>query len=171
MYVSKMYHPDCVDKLAVAFNEEIVTSQPGDPATIKWETLRDTMHRTALATFGKKTSKSHDWFQANSDVTTPVFEAKRVALAEYKRLPIIRAARGKAQQSARHCTNEYWTELSDNIQRVATTGTIRGMYDGIKKALGPVQSKTAPLKSSTGEVITDKGQQMEIWVEHYSLGP
>lgn len=26
------------------------------------------------------------------------------------------------------------------------------MYDGIKKALGPTQSKTAPVKSSTGEL-------------------
>ena len=42
------------------------------------------------------------------------------------------------------------------------------MYDGIKKALGPTLSKTAPLKSSSGEIITDKGQQMERWVEHYS---
>jgi len=42
------------------------------------------------------------------------------------------------------------------------------MYDGIKTAMGPVQNKTAPLKSATGEVITDKGQQMERWVEHYS---
>ena len=42
------------------------------------------------------------------------------------------------------------------------------MYDGIKKALGPTQSKTPPLKSSSGEIITDKGQQMERWVEHYS---
>ena len=56
------------------------------------------MHRTALATFGKKTSKSHDWFEAKSDVMTPVIEAKWVALAEYKRSPseknlqIIRAA-------------------------------------------------------------------------------
>ena len=48
------------------------------------------------------------------------------------------------------------------------TGNIRGMYDGIKKALGPKQSKTAPLKSSSGEIITNKGQQMERWVEHYS---
>ena len=26
----------------------------------------------------------------------------------------------------------------------------------------------APLKSSSGEIITDKGQQMERWLEHYS---
>ena len=42
------------------------------------------------------------------------------------------------------------------------------MYDGIKKALGPALNKTAPLRSSTGEVITDRGHRMERWVEHYS---
>ena len=48
------------------------------------------------------------------------------------------------------------------------TGNIRGMYDGIKKALGPMQRQDGPLKSATGEVITDQGQQMERWVKHYS---
>lgn len=61
----------------------------------------------------------------------------------------------------------YWQELSRDIQTAADTGNIRGMYDGITKALGPTQSKTAPLKSISGEVITDKGKQMERWVEHY----
>ena len=42
------------------------------------------------------------------------------------------------------------------------------MYDGIKQALGPTQKKTAPLKSATGEVIQDREQQMERWVEHYT---
>ena len=54
------------------------------------------------------------------------------------------------------------------IQMAAAMGNIRGMYDGIRKALGPMQSKMAPLKSVTGEVITDQCWQMERWVEHYS---
>ena len=41
-----------------------------------WEALCDTMYRTALATFGKRSSKSHDWFEAKSTVMTPVIEAK-----------------------------------------------------------------------------------------------
>ena len=104
----------------------------------------------------------------------PVIETKRKALIEYKRSPnkrnlqILRAARNKVQQSARRCANEYWTQLSQDIQTAAITGNINGMYDDIKKALGPTQSKTAPLKSSTGSIITDKGQQMEKWVEHCS---
>ena len=42
------------------------------------------------------------------------------------------------------------------------------MYEGIKKVLGPTQSKTAPFNSVSGEVITDKTKQMERWVEHFS---
>ena len=132
------------------------------------------MHRIALATFGRKTSNTHDWFDAKSTEMPPVIEAKRTALVVYKQstsernLQILRAARSKVQQTARRCANEYWTQLSQDIETATVTGNIRGMYDGIKKALGPTQSKTAPLKSSSGEISTDKGQQMERWVEHYS---
>ncbi|KAL8607763.1 hypothetical protein ACOMHN_039436 [Nucella lapillus] len=53
---------------------------------------------------------------------TPVIEAKRADLAEYKRSPsdkslqALRAARSKVQQTARRCANEYWLQLSDDIQ-------------------------------------------------------
>jgi len=61
---------------------------------------------------------------------TPVIEAKRAVLAEYmrpsseKNVQILRAARSKAQQSARCCLNEYWTQLSEDIQTAAATGNI-----------------------------------------------
>ena len=42
------------------------------------------------------------------------------------------------------------------------------MYDGIKQAIGPMQSRIVPLKSSTGDAIKDKSKQMERWVKHYS---
>ena len=42
------------------------------------------------------------------------------------------------------------------------------MYDGIKKAHWSNPEQDGPLKSSSGEIITDKGLQMERWVEHYS---
>ena len=172
--VSKMSQTDLTEHFAQTFEKEFRSLQRGDSVSEKWEALRDTMYRTALATFGKRSSKSHDWFEAKSTVITPVTEAKRTALAEYKRTPsernlqILRIARSKAQHTTRRCANEYWTEISENIQSAAITGNIRGMYDGIKKALGPILNKTAPLRSSTGEVITDRGHQPERWVEYYS---
>ena len=40
------------------------------------------------------------------------------------------------------------------------------MYDEIKQTLGPSQKKTAPCNFATGEIIQDRAQQMERWVEH-----
>ena len=37
----------------------------------------------------------------------------------------------------------------------------------MKKAFGPSIEKTAPLKSTSGEIITDRAKQMERWAEHY----
>ena len=105
---------------------------------------------------GKNTSTTHDWFDAKSSEMRPVIEAERTILMEYKRSPsernrqIIRAVRSKVQQTASRCANEYWTQLSQDTQTAAITGNIRGMYDGIKKALGPTQSKTAPSSSLVG---------------------
>lgn len=57
----------------------------------------------------------------------------------------LREARSEAQQMARRCANNYWLELSANIQAASDTGNIRGMYEGIKQANGPSIKKTAPL--------------------------
>ena len=103
-----------------------------------------------------------------------VIDAKRSALITFKSDPsqtnktALRAARNIAQQTARHCANNYWLQLCQSIQTSSDTEHIRGMYDGIKKATGPTIKKTAPLKTKSGEVITDSNKQMERWVEHYA---
>ena len=79
------------------------------------------MHRTALTNFGEKTPKTHDLFDAKSTEMSPVIEAKRTALIEYKQSPsernlqILRAGRSNVQQTVRRCVNEYWTAQSGYI--------------------------------------------------------
>ena len=105
--VSQMSQSTIMSQFAEAFEREFGATQPKYSATEKWEILRDTMHRTALATFGKQTSKTHDWFDAKSIEMRPVIEAKRTALIVYKQSPsernlhIIRAARSRVQQTAK----------------------------------------------------------------------
>ena len=74
--VSKMSQPDLTEQFAQTFEKELGSLQPGDFATEKWEALRYTMYRTTLATVGKRSSKSHGWFEAKSTVMAPVIEAK-----------------------------------------------------------------------------------------------
>ncbi|XP_047490913.1 uncharacterized protein LOC125040403 [Penaeus chinensis] len=107
------------------------------------------------------------------EMMEPVVEAKRKTLLAYKNAPnpttltALRVARKTSQQTARHCANTYWSNLCSSIQLAADVGDARGMYEGIKKATGPAPSKSAPLKTKTGDVITDQGKQLERWVEHY----
>ena len=76
-------------------------------------------------------------------------------------------ARSKTQRNASKCVNRYWQDLCKNIQQAAESGNIRAIYEGWKKAFVPSIIKTAPLKSTSGEIITDRAQQMERWAEHY----
>ncbi|XP_047489149.1 uncharacterized protein LOC125039353 [Penaeus chinensis] len=121
-------------------------------------------------------SKEHnhaDWFEAHWDRMEPVVEAKRKTFLAYKNAPnpttltALRVARKTSQQTARHCANTYWLNLCSRIQLAADVGDASGMYEGIKKATGPAPSKSAPLKTKTGDVITDQGKQLKRWVEHY----
>ena len=52
--------------------------------------------------------------------------------------------------------NEFWVELSQKIELAENIGNIRGMYDGIKKTIGPVQR----MISSTRDTYR-KNKQME----------
>ena len=54
------------------------------------------------------------------------------------------------------------------IQAASDMGDSRTMYKKIKVALGPTISKCAPIKSESGESITDQKKQLNRWVEHYS---
>lgn len=58
-------------------------------------------------------------------------------------------------------------DLCESIQLAADCVDIHAMYEGMKKAFTSSTIKTAPLKSKSGFLITDKGKQMERWVEHY----
>ena len=53
----------------------------------------------------------------------------------------------------RRCANDYLVELSQHVENASATSNIRAMYEGIKVGTGPTQSKSVPLKSSSGELI------------------
>lgn len=103
----------------------------------------------------------------------PVTEAKRIALLAHKQNPFhstldaLRAAKSKAQRTARRSANEYLQSLCAKIHTAADCGHTRGMYEGIKTATGPRSIKTTPQKEKCGEVITDQSKQLQRWVLHY----
>ena len=139
----------------------------------RWSSLRNAIYSAALLTFGKREQKNTDWFDAYITEMEPAIIAKHNALVDYKRDPsqknllALRAARNKAQRTARRCANNYWLQLSERIQQASLTGNTNDMNVGIKQPTGKPVKKTVPLKSKTGEVITAQDKQLERWVEHF----
>ena len=84
----------------------------------KWAKLRNTIYRTVVDTFGKKTSKTCNWLDSKATVMMPVIEDKRSVHLQYINLPnsknlqALKDARKKVQQTARKCVNEFRVELS-----------------------------------------------------------
>ena len=159
-------NPSKTQTFADTLQEKISTRSADHPsdADTTWGHPRDAIYDSAMAAFGKKERSSADSFEAHWIELQPVTEAKRKALLAYKQNPCpgtrdaLRAARSKAQQTARRCANEYWQNLCANIQAAADSGHSKGMYEGIKTATGPTCVKTAPLKAKTGGVITDQSK-------------
>ena len=151
----------------------IPPAKPGESATARWTLLSSAIHESAIEAYGKQERRNVDWYDANLTVMEPQTIAKRQALLNYKNSPnqktleALRRARNKSQELARKCANDYWLQLCTSIEKASVNGNTREMYEGIRQATGPAVKKTAPLKSKTGEVITDSNMQMERWVEHY----
>ena len=162
-----------VPELCAQFAESVVTALEGQRAAEnteeRWCLLWDTIHSTALSIFGKKERRNRDWYDESLPVMEPAMSAKRDALKNYKREPsnnnlaALRTARNEAQRTARYCANQYW----HSIQEAADKGNTRGVYEGMKKALGPSARKTAPLKSSTGDASQIAASRWTEWTEHY----
>lgn len=142
---------------------------------VLWEEIQTATHTSAINAFGKKQcSPQNDWYPLHAEDLDPLIKAKRSALQKYKESPTaqshkaLQKSRANVQKAVRSCVNKYWTDLCASIQTAADTGNIKAMFDGIKKATGPHIKKSAPLRSTTGEIISNKAHQMERWVEHYS---
>ena len=114
-----------------------------------------------MTVYSRQTTKSTDWFVKNTEELTPFITRQGKVLEMYKSCPCqenfqaLRAAQGVVQKEARRCANDYWLDLCARIQLPEDNVNTRAMYDGIKKALGPTPKKSAPHKSSIGEIIQD----------------
>ena len=171
--ISKTHDQRKVEEFAQAL-EEILPGSEDANVPERWEHFKNAVYNTTLSTFVKKTKKMADWFEAHSEELMPAIEEKRRALAAYKACPseynlqALRVACSQVQQAAR-CSNDYWFQLCSQVQILVDTGNIKGMYDGINQALGPIQKKSAPLKSTTGMIIQDRAQQMAVSYTHLTL--
>ena len=175
-----MRESDNIKAFCAAFETKLRGSAPDigiDPVDpdVCWEKLKTALHESAVASFWIKRPLREDWMAANAESLEPLILSKNdahrahVNRLTHSTLSNPKEARGQLQKATRQFANKYWNNLCDEIQTAADSGKLREMYRGLRKATGPSARKVCPLKSTTGELITDSTKQLERWVEHYSV--
>ena len=102
-----------------------------------WQLLKQTIHQSALDTFGVSSHCNPDWFVASLDTMKPAIEAKLKALLEFKSRPNVttsaryRESRSLAQRTARRALYLYNVGLNEDIETAAKTVNLKIMYAGI----------------------------------------
>ncbi|XP_048004286.1 uncharacterized protein LOC125240437 [Leguminivora glycinivorella] len=165
---------EAVELFSAAVRDEIANWDSSVSAQAEWEMIKSLLTDAAGRVFGYQKARSHDWMLENEEHLLPLINLKRQALINFRLNPCdsareeLKKAKASLQRSSRFYANAYWTELCQGIQASADAGNMGGVYEGIKRALGPPTKKTAPLKEADGSVITNSSRQMARWVEHYT---
>merc|ERR1711917_115094 len=121
---ANMQDPELVDQFTNLF-EKKYSPLESESAEKQWEVLKTAMHSCALETFGRKTTKSADWFEAKSKDLNPTIDKKRQLQCAYNKNPStenlrkLRQARNETQRRVRQCANDYWLELSQRIENAS----------------------------------------------------
>ena len=133
MNTDKTNEPHMVKLHVNELTEALETNPPQRNDEQRWEQVRDMIYTTAFSVFGKKQSKTHDWFDTSAKELTSLMEDMRTALLTRKKqltkatLKTLRAPRSKVQRAVRSCINRYWSNLCHKIQQAADIGNIRGV--------------------------------------------
>ncbi|XP_069196071.1 uncharacterized protein [Procambarus clarkii] len=169
---SKTYNQDKVEDFARVL-EEALPDSAGIAACKRWEYFRDAVFNATMSTFGKKTSRLADWFEAHSEEMTPVIEEKRLSsLPKSAQLtdPSGRPLQSAAERQAM-CQQLFVPALlpdTDCSRYRQCKGDLCLHQAGPRPNPEAYRSPFSPLKSATGKVIQDQALQLKRWVEHFS---
>ncbi|KAK0136675.1 hypothetical protein N1851_027148 [Merluccius polli] len=130
---------------------------PPADITSAWQHFHSVTTKAAFSTFGKLSRSQPDWFKAHASLLLPAIASKRSA-----RLSCLqhntrsnkaawKQACRNVQKATRTAMQDYWNTLCDRIESCASSGNIRGVFLGLKEALGPVPPKS-PLHSAPYQV-------------------
>ncbi|KAJ2944193.1 hypothetical protein O0L34_g18171 [Tuta absoluta] len=140
-----------------------------------WHMIKQKIMSAAENIFGRKEKDASDWFAKYAHVLLPLIEVKRAAHIDLlnshndlAKQSTYKAAKSEVQRISRNCANEYWVRLCQSIQQCRDSGDFRGMYQGIKRAIGPTKRKRAAIKDLDGNPIADKNKELTRWAQHYS---
>ena len=149
-----------------------------DLSNCNWEDFKKIVYDQGVNILGFKKTNHRDWFNDNSVEINELLEEKRKA--HHKLLncaPRDKAkltneflqARKHVQLRLRQIKNQWWLNLSKEIQNAYDKKNIKEFYSLLRQAYGPKSSAVVPMKSKdNSKTLKSPDEIMKRWTEHFS---
>ena len=168
--VNKLKLPAVQQELAATLEHQLAGTAGTD-----WDSLKTTVHSTALQVLGPTTRNHQDWFDENDVEIQILLEEKRQLHRAHQSDPssdskkdAYTSKRGEVQRKLRIMQDTWLSNKADEIQGYADRHDMRRFYDSLKCVYGPPTSGSSPMLSADGStLITDKNDILERWAEHF----
>ena len=144
-------------------------------ALADWESFALKLTSVAKETLGLKKKKTRDWFAENDSDIRELLDKKNKAHQACLRNPASTYLREKfsdiratTQRRLREIENQWWQEISREIQGYADANNIQQFYEATKRIYGPPRRAPLPVRSAEGDLIKDREGVLNRWAEHFS---
>ena len=142
----------------------------------RWGHFRDTVYQAAKETLGCYKRKHQDWFDENDSEISALLSEKQKAHQEYLSNPTARSKKQKlesvrrvVQNKIRQVKDTWWADKAKELQSHADAHNTKAFFSGLKEIYGPTAKTAAPVKSTTGALLTEKNDILHRWTEHFDM--
>lgn len=141
-----------------------------------WSHFRDCTFAAAAETLGFVKRKHQDWFDENDEEIEGILNTMHTTHRAYiackhdaaKKGEYLQAKRS-AQRRLRMMKNNWWEAKAAELQEAADQNNARALHQGLKAVYGPRVSGGNPVLTADGSsLLTDKGEIMNRWMEHFN---
>ena len=174
--VARLRNTSTGEELAAVLGSRLTDFQVSDNIESDWESFKTTVHSAAHQVLGPATRNHQDWFDENDSRIQALLEDKRQLLRAHQNDPTSAAKkaaytskRSTVQAELRAMQDAWLSNKADEIQGYADRHDTKRFYDALKTIYGPPSSSASPLLNAEGTaLLTDKGQILERWAEHFN---
>ena len=169
-------------KLRQTFQEKVnllienVSPFTPENLTEKWDSFAGQIVDEARNILGPPSKNHKDWFAENDFEIQELLKKKHHAHRDCLRNPTqpelrqrYASIRSSVQKRLRSMEDEWWKDLSNEMQKHADTKNMHALYDCTKRIYGPKKRSIIPVRSADGNtLITDKKGILNRWSEHFN---
>ena len=172
--VSKLKSSETRSALSSACDEKLSSLVSTDNIEYSWEQFRDVLYESSTEILGFPKRRHQDWFDENDQVIQSsiqhMYNLHKDWMSDKNSVPkkrLYTTHKNSVQAQLRNLKQAWWDNKARALQAAADTHDMKSFYQNLKGVFGPKTDGCTPILSSDGSLLTDRGDIIKRWAEHF----